>query len=253
MKRPLILISNDDGYSVKGIHFLVDIARRYGDVVVVAPDGARSGSSMSVTFSSVVKANLIKEEEGLKVYSCTGTPGDCVKLGIAKFCDRTPDLVLAGINHGDNSAVNVHYSGTMGVVKEGCLKGISSIGFSHFSHSMETDFNPMKPYIEKIISHVLENKLPIGVCLNVNAPDIPKYAGLKVCTMGEGVWQNEWEERISPRGFTYYWLVGDFKSVDKQDDNTDRNAMKRGYIAVTPVKINVTAFEAINNLSSLEQ
>lgn len=253
MNRPLILISNDDGYSVKGINFLADIARRYGDVVVVAPDGARSGASLSVTFSSVVKANLIKDEDGYKVYSCTGTPVDSVKLGLAKFCDRRPDLVLAGINHGDNSAVNVHYSGTMGVVREGCIKGIPSIGFSHFSHSMDTDFNPMRPYIEKIISHVLKNKLPEGVCLNVNAPDVPKYAGMKVCAMGEGVWQNEWEERISPRGFAYYWLVGKFHSVDSVDANTDRNAMKDGYIAVTPVKINVTAFDAIEKLSILEQ
>ena len=163
MYRPLILISNDDGYEAKGLHVLTELAREYGDVVVVAPDGGRSGAALSVTFQRVLTSRLIKEEPGLKVYACNGTPCDCVKLGLAQYCDRKPDLVLGGINHGDNSAVNVHYSGTMGVVIEGCLKGIPSIGFSHCSHNMDTDFEPMIPYMRRVIDYVLKNGLQLGI------------------------------------------------------------------------------------------
>lgn len=250
-KRPLILISNDDGYSAKGINFLAEVARQYGDVIVVAPDGPRSGASLAVTFHVPVTVSLIREEPGLKVYGCSGTPGDSIKMGMAQICPRRPDLVLAGINHGDNSAVNVHYSGTMGVVIEGCLKEIPSVGFSHFSHGWDTDFEPMRPYIEKVLTHVLAHGLPKGVCLNVNAPDTTDYKGMRICKMGYGIWGEEWEERISPRGWKYYWLVGKFDSHDQPDDVTDWNMMHQGYIAVTPTKIDITAYEAMEELEEL--
>lgn len=246
--RPLILISNDDGYEAKGIQVMMQLAREYGDVVVVAPDGGRSGAALSVTFQHVLTSHLIKEEPGLKVYTCNGTPCDCVKLGLAEYCDRKPDLVLGGINHGDNSAVNVHYSGTMGVVIEGCLKGIPSIGFSHCSHNMDTDFTPMIPYIRKVMESVLKNRLPQGVCLNVNAPDVPKYKGMKVCQMGQGVWTKELESRTSPRGYQYYWLVGEFRSADTPEDNSDWNGLHQGYVTVTPTKVDITAYEVMEEL-----
>lgn len=247
-KRPLILISNDDGFEAKGINVLAAIAREYGDVVVVAPEGGRSGAALSVTFQHVLTSRLIKEEPGLKVYACNGSPCDCVKLGLSEYCDRKPDLVLGGINHGDNSAVNVHYSGTMGVVIEGCLKNIPSIGFSHCSHNIETDLTPMIPYIRRVMEYVLTQGLPNGVCLNVNAPDVPEYKGMKVCQMGQGVWTKELEARTSPRGFQYYWLVGEFESSDKPDDNSDWNRLKEGYVTVTPTKIDITAYEVMDRL-----
>lgn len=251
MERPLILISNDDGYEAKGIKFLADVARHFGDVVVVAPDGARSGAALSVTFHDPVRARLISKDDGLTVYACSGTPTDCTKLGLAELCPRRPDLVLAGINHGDNSAVNVHYSGTMGVVIEGCLKEIPAIGFSHFSHGMDTDFMPMRKYIEQIISKVLCEGLPKGVCLNVNAPDIEAYRGIKVCSMGQGIWRKEWVERVSPRGWTYYWLVGEFDSDDRPDDVTDWNMMHQGYVTITPTRIDMTATEVMDEMRNL--
>lgn len=253
MNRPLILISNDDGYGVKGIECLTEIARQYGDVVVIAPDGPRSGASLSVTFHVPVSVRLISEEPGLKVYACSGTPGDCLKMGVARLCDREPSLVLAGINHGDNAGINMHYSGTMGVVIEGCLRGIPSIGFSHLSHSWETDFTPMVPFIHKIIAYVLENGLPKGVCLNVNAPDIAEYKGLKVCSMGMGQWNEEWDERTNPRGLKYYWLVGHFDSADRPEDNTDRNWLAKGYVTVVPTKIDVSDYESIKTLRVLSE
>lgn len=243
--RPLILISNDDGWEAPGINYLADVASELGDVVVVAPEGPRSGASLSVTFHEPVKARKVSEKDGLEVWACSGTPGDCIKLGLAEICPRRPDLVLGGINHGDNSGVNVHYSGTMGVVIEGCLKGISSIGFSHCSHAMDTDFTPMRPYIKQIMEKVLAEGLPEGVCLNVNAPDTTEYQGVKVCSMGQGIWGKEWERRQSPRGWTYYWLVGEFTSSDDENAETDYRMLKKGFFTITPTRIEMTAQEAV--------
>ena len=125
--RPLILISNDDGYQAKGINELVRMVSDYGDVLVCAPDGARSGMSCAFSATIPLTLTLIRKEPGLEVWSCNGTPVDCVKMALANLCARKPDLVIGGINHGDNASVNTHYSGTMGVTMEGCMKYIPSL------------------------------------------------------------------------------------------------------------------------------
>ena len=128
--RPLILISNDDGYSSKGLASLIDMIRDFADILVCAPDSARSGYSCA--FSATLPLVLEKqhEEEGLQVWSCNGTPVDCVKMALDNILTRRPDMIIGGINHGDNASVNVHYSGTMGVTFEGCMKYIPSVAFS---------------------------------------------------------------------------------------------------------------------------
>ena len=127
-EKPLILLSNDDGVEAKGLNELIRGLSGVGEMIVMAPDGPRSGASGAITSERPVRYYKEREEEGLTVYKCTGTPVDCVKLALHAVVPRRPDLVIGGINHGDNSSVNVHYSGTMGVVIEGCLKGIPSVG-----------------------------------------------------------------------------------------------------------------------------
>ena len=168
--KPLILISNDDGYFSKGLRVLVETLAGLGEIVVMAPDGPRSGASGAITSELPVRYHKVKEEKDLTIYKCTGTPVDCIKLALFELLPRCPDLVIGGINHGDNSAVNVHYSGTMGVVIEGCLKGVPAIGYSLCDHDADADFNPMLPYVRKIAEQVLEKGLPKGTCLNVNVP-----------------------------------------------------------------------------------
>ena len=141
-EKPLILISNDDGYFSKGLRVLVETLKGLGEIIVMVPDGPRSGASAAITSELPVHYNKVKEEEDLIIYKCNGTPVDCIKLAMFELLPRLPDLVIGGINHGDNSAVNVHYSGTMGVVIEGCLKGIPSIGYSLCDHDADADFNP---------------------------------------------------------------------------------------------------------------
>ncbi|MEG0647814.1 MAG: 5'/3'-nucleotidase SurE, partial [Bacteroides sp.] len=129
-QRPLILVSNDDGITAKGISELIKFLRPLGEIVVMAPDSPRSGSGCALTVTEPVHFQQVRRDVGLTVYKCSGTPTDCIKLARNTVLDREPSLVVGGINHGDNSATNVHYSGTMAVVIEGCLNGIPSIGFS---------------------------------------------------------------------------------------------------------------------------
>ena len=125
--RPYLLISNDDGVDAPGINFLIEALRPYADMLVMAPDSARSGFSCSITSSRPLTYKVLRQEEGLTVCACSGTPTDCVKMALNLFNDRKFDLVIGGINHGDNSSVNAHYSGTMGVATEGALQDRKSV------------------------------------------------------------------------------------------------------------------------------
>ena len=167
-QRPLILISNDDGIIAKGISELIKFLRPLGEIVVMAPDAPRSGSACALTVTEPIHYQLVRKDVGLTVYKCSGTPTDCVKLAFHTVLDRKPDLVVGGINHGDNSSVNLHYSGTMGVVIEGCLKGVPSIGFSLCNHEPNADFEPAGPYIREIARLVLEKGLPPLTLRQVN-------------------------------------------------------------------------------------
>lgn len=240
--KPLILISNDDGYQSKGLHSLIDALRPLARLLVVAPDTGRSGMACACTFAVPVYKWLVSEDKDVSIWGCSGTPVDCVKLAFADVLTEQPAMVIGGINHGDNSAVNAHYSGTMGVVYEGCMKGIPSVAFSLDSHDAFADFKPLVPWIRRITSDVLEKGLPKGTCLNVNFPATPTYKGLRVCRMAWGEWKNEFERRNHPRGGDYYWLTGHFELEEHTDGFADRIALNEGYVAVTPFKLDATDY-----------
>ncbi len=248
--RPLILISNDDGYAAEGIQSLIQILRGTGDLIVVAPDSARSGASLSITNTTPVKYNKISEEPGLTIYSCTGTPCDCVKLALDYLVPRRPDLIVGGINHGDNAATNAHYSGTIAITIEGTLKGIPSIGFSTCAFKSREDFTRLKSPILNIVKKVLSQGLPPHVMLNVNFPSCEKFSGIRICRMGMGDWYDEWTEREHPRGGKYYWIGGYFKGYDSDDEATDLWAIDHGYIAVTPITLDFTAYSAMSAIAT---
>ena len=245
--RPLILLSNDDGYAAAGIRQLADMVTDMGDVLVVAPDGGRSGCSMSFTSSVPLSLRKISGGYGLphtEVYACSGTPCDCIKMAMHEVLGgRSPDIVLAGINHGDNAAVNLHYSGTMAVAIEGTLKGVPSVAFSSRKIEAQADFSALRPTVRRIVQKVLSQGLPKGVCLNVNYPDAESFQGIRCCRMDMGDWVNELERRIDPRGRTYYWVTGSYESHNGHDPATDTWALDHGYIAITPIQIDMTAHD----------
>lgn len=247
--KPLILLSNDDGVAAKGIQELIKALRPVADLVVVAPSGPRSGASGAITSEVPLKCRMIRREPGLSVYECSGTPVDCVKLALHMIVPRKPDLVVGGINHGDNSSVNVHYSGTMGVVIEGCLKGIPSIGFSLCNHAADADFSFTLPYVRRITEEVLQHGLPVGIYLNVNFPNDSVLKGVRICRQTKGVWINEFQQAVHPRGGYYYWLTGEYRNDEPEAEDSDHWALDHGYVAVTPTKIDVTAYEIFEELS----
>lgn len=247
-QRPLILVSNDDGIMAKGISELIKFLRPLGEIVVMAPDSPRSGCSSALTVTRPVHYQLLRKDVGLTVYKCSGTPADCMKLARYTVLDRDPDLVVSGINHGDNSAANVHYSGTMGVVIEGCLNGIPSIGFSLCDHAPGADFDAMGPYVRKIVAMVLENGLPPFTCLNVNFPNTQDLKGIKVCEQAKGCWTNEWQACPRMSDPNYFWLAGEFADHEPENEKNDRWALANGYVAITPTTVDVTAYGFMEEL-----
>jgi len=250
MYKPLILITNDDGDSAKGIQVLTRIMQQLGDVIVMAPDGPRSAQSNAITVTHPIRYKLIEQSEGLTRYICTGTPTDCVKLALNEAVPRKPDLIVSGINHGSNAAVNVIYSGTMGAVLEGCENGFSSVGFSICDHSFQADFSRFEKYVLEISRKILQNPLPHGVCLNVNAP-VGEIKGVKVARQCDGQWTKEFAKRVDPVGRNYFWLTGEFTNFEPEATDTDEWALANGYVSVVPTKIDLTAYDFLAPLSEI--
>jgi 5'-nucleotidase len=250
--RPLILVTNDDGITAPGIRALIDVMNTIGDVVVVAPDSPQSGMGHAITVDSTLYCTEITVDKGpQKEYQCSGTPADCVKLAVNELMSRKPDLCVSGINHGSNSSINVIYSGTMSAAIEAGIEGVPAIGFSLLDYRWTADFEPLKPFIEKITRNALKNSIPSDVVLNVNFPLLPKkeIKGIKICRQAKAHWVEKFDKRQSPMGKDYYWLTGEFINEDKGDD-TDEAALAHGYISVVPTQFDLTAHHAIQKLNS---
>ncbi|MDA7578611.1 5'/3'-nucleotidase SurE [Flavobacteriales bacterium] len=254
MRKPLILVVNDDGITANGIRNLIKIMNDFGDVVVVAPDSPQSGKSHAITLEETIRCDKVKIDNGPQIeYSCSGTPVDCVKLALNKLLDRKPDLCVSGINHGSNSSINVIYSGTMSAAIEGALDGIPSIGFSLLDYSKDADFSESTAFIRLITKQVLKNGLNDGICLNVNIPksiNQQKIRGIRVCRQAKANWVEEFEERTDPKGRSYYWLTGKFINYDKADD-TDEWALANQYVSVVPVQFDVTSHPSLASIKKL--
>lgn len=249
MSRPSILVTNDDGIDAPGINVLIKALLPLGDLFVVAPDKAQSGSGHAITINNTIRVNHFTIE-GVEAYSCTGTPVDCVKMGVNHLMPTAPDLVVSGINHGPNHSINVIYSGTMSAAVEAATCGIPGIGFSLMNHAKDADFTASAEYVRQITATVLESGLPKGVCLNVNIPDLPKdqIKGVRTCRQANAVWIEKFYQRQDPFGNDYYWLTGEFVNKD-QDPNSDAKALEEGFVTVVPTKFDLTAHEHIEALS----
>ncbi len=252
--RPLILVTNDDGFNSPGIRALTAVARTLGHVVVVAPDKPQSGTAHAVTISNPLRLELLRKEDGLEEYQCSGTPADCVKLACRVVLNRRPDFLLSGINHGSNASINVIYSGTMAAVFEGAMAGVPSIGFSLCNYSWDADLAPAIPGIRMITERVIREGLPAGVCLNVNIPGDTRTGiqGTRVCRQANGTWLEDFDQREDPGGRPYYGLKGQFARIDDGED-TDEWALEHGFISIVPVHFDFTAPYALEKLKDLNR
>ncbi len=251
--KPLILITNDDGYQSQGLRHLVEVASAFGDIVVMAPERNSSGLSTSITTSRPLRVRSV-EMAGGSGYACDGTPVDCVKMGVEHFCPRRPDLVLSGINYGSNASINVIYSGTIGAVLEACLCGFPAIGFSVLSHSPETDFAPCTPTIRHILEQFFLHPLPSGSALNVNIPRLPadQIKGIRVCRQAKAAWVDSLERRTDPIGRPYWWMTGKFV-CDNPPHDTDQYFLSQGYVSVVPIRPDFTDTQALQNIQYFEK
>ena len=239
-KDILILVTNDDGIEAKGITELIKCLKGLGELVVFAPDSPRSGMSTAITFNHPVFYSLIHRENELTIYTCTGTPADCVKLATNVALERKPDLLIAGINHGGNHAISVHYSGTIGAVIEGCIINIPSIGISLMNHTSDVDFSEACRLTRILAEKVLKEGLPYGTYLNLNVPDVIPLKGLAVCRQAGGRWMNEFDAKKGTDGTIEYWLAGEYEDLSAIDPDCDLNRLNDGYASLVPCMIDVT-------------
>ena len=244
--KPLILISNDDGVSAKGIHALAEVASRFADVVVAAPDGSYSGKSHAITVLDELRVRRVDDFSGaLAAYAIKGTPVDCVKLAFHGLVPRRPDLIISGINHGSNASVSVHYSGTIGAAREGALLGITSCGFSLDSYDDDADFSQAQVVADRVISALLSGELASARFYNVNVP-LGVVRGARLCRMALAHWVERPIRFSPPFGpDDIYWLDGSFVNDNPDDSDTDVALLANGFATITPLLLDATDYEAL--------
>ncbi len=282
-QKPLILVSNDDGITAKGIRELVEMMTLLGEVIVVAPDSPQSGMGHAITIHMPLKVRKsdVFKDLNVEAYECSGTPADCVKLAkFHLFQNRTPDLVVSGINHGSNTSISILYSGTMSAAIEGAIEGLPAIGFSLCDYGEDADFSHIRPHLLKIAEQTLKNGLPKNVALNVNFParfekekenkeekgldtgmndqletdtqnrkTEKEIKGIKICKQAQARWQEKFDLRTDPYGREYLWLAGDFVNPDKGED-TDEWAVNNGYVSIVPCQFDMTAHHGITHINN---
>ena len=246
-----ILVTNDDGIYSSGIYALWDVAKEFGDVTLVAPDTQKSAVGHGITITNPLYITEIDQGNGFKGFAISGTPADCVKIGIKKIMSSKPDIVLSGINIGSNLGNNIIYSGTVAAAIEGAVAGIPSIAFSVDSFNPNS-FETSKAVVRKVINLYLDNSPPIGTILNVNVPhcSLVDLKGYKVTIQGKQYFDDNFDERTDPRGRKYYWMIGEMVDNDKTLD-CDGIAIDNNYASVTPINFEMSNIEYLDQLKKI--
>ncbi len=249
-----ILIANDDGIDSEGIYHLAKKLKDIGKVYVVAPDKEQSASGHSITMHRPLRLKKINFfDTDIDAWWVSGTPADCIKLGIETIIKEKPDLIVSGINKGANLGTDILYSGTVSAAIEGAILGIPSIAFSYASHH-SFDFMLAADIAKNICVQIIKNPMPYKTILNVNIPccSSNNIKGIKVCKLGTREYRNNYEERKDPRNNIYYWLAGELIDTTHNDSDTDIFAISKNYVSITPIHIDLTDYELINKLNNLD-
>lgn len=245
---PRILVTNDDGIYSEGLKKLAAALRAVGDVTIVAPDREQSAASHALTLNRPLRLLELQKDEWI----VDGTPTDCVNLAVLKLMKNArPDIVVSGINFGPNLGDDVTYSGTISAAFEGALLNIPSIACSaligeHFS------FDRCAAFAAELTRHVLDktDRDP-NVVLNVNFPT-REFQGVRITKLGKRIYSEGVIERLDPRGRKYYWIGGE-PPTWKPGEGTDFEAIKQGYVSITPLHLDLTHHESIARLKPLEE
>lgn len=244
-RRPVILVTNDDGVHAEGIEILSRALAKLGRVVVVAPAQERSAASHSITLHRPLRI----EHLGAEIHAVDGTPTDCVMLGVHEILKRRPDLVVSGINRGANLGDDVHYSGTVAAAFEGGILGIPSIAVSLVAEG-GGHYGVAAGFAVRLARRVLAEGLPPGIILNVNVPDLPanRIRGIAFAKQGKRNYGNIIVEKVDPRRRKYYWIGGDETGFE-DIEYSDCNAVRAGLVSITPLRVNLTDHAVLEALA----
>ena len=247
----MILLCNDDGVFALGLAELREELRKVEDVTVVAPDTEQSGAAHSITLLLPLRVRKIQQKNEFFGYTVNGSPADCVKIAIRELLPEPPGAVVTGVNYGANLGVNVFYSGTVAGALEGAMFGLPSFAFS-LEHGGNPDFAEVAKVARSVYTWFKQRPLPKGTLLNVNIPALPsdQIKGVVVTRMSRAGYDERFEKRVDPRGQVYYWITG---RIDDTDDipGTDINAVRNGFVSVTPLHYDLTEYQIVDQLGGL--
>ena len=253
-----ILLSNDDGYQSKGLRVVADFLRPYGDLTIVAPAVPQSGKSAALGLFQDLYLEQIVDEPHFRLFSFTGTPVDCVKMGmrILEQDGIVPDLVVSGINHGSNATAAAAYSGTIGAAIEGAYYGVPAIALSLDSHDEDADFSPVTDHLETILDRYFETGLGKGILLNINFPAIPsdQIKGIRIAHQGHASWRREFDLTTDANGRSCFRISGTLIDFEKDYFSggylqADHLLLKDGYISIVPHRIDTTDYDEAARLA----
>ena len=248
-----ILVTNDDGINAAGIYALARAMREIGDVVVVAPLGEQSAVGHALTVSLPLRVTEFHKNSEFFGYAVSGTPADCVKLALRTYLKELglpmPDLVVSGINHGRNTAVNIIYSGTVSAATEATVLDVPAIAFSLTSYHANADFSHAAEFAKRFAPIVVKQGLPRGTLLNVNVPAVPlnKMRGMVYTRQGKSYWDDMFEKRLDPQERPYYWLKGHYVLEDKTRD-IDDIAIRENCISISPLHYDLTNYDFLETM-----
>ncbi len=240
------LISNDDGITAPGIQVLSECMQGFGKVTVVAPNQDRSGASNSLTLDSPVRIHEIAKRK----FQVIGTPTDCVHIALTGLLEKDPDMVISGINAGANLGDDVIYSGTVAAAMEGRFLGLPAIAVSLVSQDKPRNFPSAAKAVTLVVERLRKNPLPADTILNINVPDLPwaEIRGFEVARLGHRHRAEPTIRELDPRGRPMYW-IGPAGAEQDAGPGTDFNAIRRRYVSVTPIHVDLTRFQALEQVA----
>lgn len=247
-----ILVTNDDGVTAPGLLALAQAMRPLGDIKILAPDRNWSGSGHVKTLERPLRVKEVKLVDGTPAWASDGAPSDCVALALLGFFEEKIDLVVSGINPMPNLGHDVTYSGTVTAAMEALIWGVPGIAFSLGSVEnglVVSDYAPTAALAQKIVEAAIQHSLPAETLLNVNVPMLPEgqIKGFRTTRLGLRVYRDRLDRRVDPRGRPYYWIGGD-TPTGIPEEGTDIGALSEGYVSITPLQLDLTAYNAIQGI-----
>ena len=252
MGTPRILLTNDDGINAEGLRQLYLSLKEVAEVTVIAPFLEQSATGHAITISDPIRVWKVQADGETYGWAVSGTPSDCVKIGIKVIVDFPPDLVISGINFGSNMGTNVIYSGTVAAAAEGVIHGVSSLAISLDTNINPADYSYAAKFAQRLALAVIEKNLDEDILLNVNVPAIPdnQIQGVQITRQGVSKFDDVYDKRTDPRGRVYYWLTGDKEEIEEGQD-VDSTAVKNGQVSITPIVLDLTDYGRMEGLRNI--